>query len=160
MRHSSFYESDFRHVQYQLAARPRLGCDEPGELEPDPERRSRNHLRLLFNRDARELELHSAFGARLDLAGRVPDREAHDRDAAGGVAQHVTGGELAGEREPVAAVQARRQACASAAALGVSGAGWRTDFDFSSFIIGEGAVTAPFILTTRCLSTASLNLNA
>ena len=155
----SFYEFDFRHVQHQLPARPHLRRKEPGELEPDPERRRRNRLCLVFNRHARELELHPAFGAGLDLAGRVPDREAHDRDAARGVAQHVTGGELAGEREPVAAVQARGSQAGTSAAFGLS-CGCRTDFDFSSFIIGEGVMTAPFILTTRCLSTASLNLNA
>lgn len=32
------------------------------------------------------------------------------------------------------------------------------DLDFSSFIIGEGVVTAAFILTVRWRSTASLNL--
>src|SRR6266704_1664044 len=37
--------------------------------------------------------------------------------------------------------------------------GPRTDFAFSSFIIGEGVVQARSILMIRCRSTASLNLN-
>ncbi len=52
-------------------------------------------------------------------------------------------------------------AAGSAGSAGTAGAASPgiIDFDFSSFIIGEGAVAAAFILTVRWRSTASLNLN-
>jgi hypothetical protein len=45
----------------------------------------------------------------------------------------------------------------ASAAFGASP--FSTERDFSSFIIGEGAVTAAFICTVRWRRTASLNLN-
>src|SRR5262245_9501958 len=104
----SFCKFDFGHVQDRAAARPAFGREESGDLHPDPEGRRRDHLRLVFDRNAVELHLDVALGSRLELPGRMPDREVHHRDAGGRVAKRVTGGELTGERQAVAAVQCPR----------------------------------------------------
>jgi len=94
----SFRKFDFGHVQDRSAARFALGREEPGDLHADPEGRRRDHLRLVFDRNAVEFHLDIALRSRLELSGGVPDSEAHHRHAGGGVAERVTGGELTSER--------------------------------------------------------------
>src|SRR5262245_46089407 len=86
------------------------------------------------------------------------------RDAGRRVAQCLDSGQLSGQRNLIRR-HARAEASSAAGAAGAgfglsSAAGAVSERDFSSFIIGEGADTAPLIFTIRWRSTASLNLNA
>ena len=87
----------------------------------------------------------------------MPELEFDGGDARGGVAQRA-------ELDQVPFDLYLVQAAGAGVGAGVS-AGRPSpprsiiDFDFSSFIIGEGVVTALVILTIRWRSTASQNLN-
>ena len=147
-------------MQHQLPRRPTLRGHKPGEAQADAERGAADAPRVSLERHAANLGLDPSLTAGFRLARNVREAEARERDAGRRISHGIAGDELPIDREPIAAEGG--QACASVdrvLSLGPSGA-CSTDFAFSSFIIGEGVVTGPFIFTIRWRSTASLNLNA
>ncbi len=122
-------EADHRNVRPE-----RRGCDQPGER---------------LGGDAVELERHATLTAGLRLLRLVRDAEADQRDAGGCETDRIARDELAGERQSVFGRPAQARASAGLGASLAAPSGASSDLDFSSFIIGEGATTGPFILTIR-----------
>src|SRR5688572_10234628 len=151
-------------MQYQLRAHAVLAVEEPAQLHRLARLQPGHGHRHLGHRHPAYLALDLALEPRLGLPRPVRQLEAEQRDARGRIAQRLDGGKLAAQRHFVgfhpyaAASGAGAAAGAGFAASSVLGA--VSDLDFSSFIIGEGAVTAASILTMRWRRTASLNLKA
>ena len=131
-----------------------LAVAAPGSEKPrQPERRPRTRRlqpacrRTQGNR--LDFTLDTSWAARFDLLGLMPDQAFRDRYAGRRKAQG-----LALDQDPTEldAVQQSLENQAAGCAAGSAGAGSRTssiDFDFSSFIIGEGVVTARLVLIVR-----------
>ena len=85
--------------------------------------------------------------ARFCLLRRVPKQGFDYRNSRRGVAQTLALNQLTGNFDAIQVslcFQASAASCGSATTSPAS-----KDFDFSSFIIGEGVLTARFILTVR-----------
>src|SRR5688572_5420480 len=153
-------------MQYQLRAHAVLAVEEPAQLHRLARLQPGHGHRHLGHRHPAHLALDLALETRLGLPRPVRQLEAEQRDAGGRVAQRLDGGKLAAQRHfvgfhPQAAASWGAAGAGGAAGFAVSSAaGAVSDLDFSSFIIGEGAVTAVSILTMRWRRTASLNLKA
>src|SRR5450759_1948175 len=173
---NSFYEFNVGCVQYQLLAVAALAGEESGDFHLHSRPGCRHQTRFALEGQTGHLALHRALGAGFDLLGSVAEPEIDHRNTGRRVAQRVEFDQFAGQHELVVqyaqaaagaatagAAGAAAAATAASAGLGASAAfgasPFSTERDFSSFIIGEGAVTAAFICTVRWRRTASLNLN-
>ena len=150
-------EIDLRYVQHQFLRAPALRAQESLEPGSCSQLRLGQQPRLRRESDGADLGLHLPPAARLFLLRLVPDLEFDRGDAGGGVAQRAELDQVAFNLDLVQAAGAGAGAAASAGRPSPRPS--ISDFDFSSFIIGEGVVTALVILTMRWRSTASLNLN-
>src|SRR4029078_6717942 len=147
-------------MQPQLLRARALRAQESFDPQRAVERRARDHPGLRFERDRLDFRFHLAILARLVALRLMAQPALHDCDPAGSRPQHPHLGEPPGERDAVLPAQARAAgASAGFASLALNSPFSISERDFSSFIIGEGALTALGMRPIRWRSTASLNLN-
>jgi len=143
-------------VQHQLLGAPALRAQETFHRERAVQPRPGEQARLHVEGNGGDLGAHLSFGSGFDQLGFVAQPELEGRDACGRVPQRSELDQPSADPDLV-------QAAGASAGFASAGRGSAPrsimDLDFSSFIIGEGAVTALVILTIRWRSTASLNLN-
>ena len=104
----------------------------------------------------RQFHFYPPRAAGFDHIGRMLQYRLADRNPGRGVAQRLAFENLAGDDEPVgrpfsvlSCFLDRLQAAASTGAAAGADSVPIRDFDFSSFIIGDGVVTACFIFMVR-----------
>jgi hypothetical protein len=139
-------------VQHRLPAVAAFPSEKSRDGHTAAETRTGQQLRISLEGHRGELALDLAFVSGFHLFGFVLDAEIQDRDAGRSVPQGVEFDDPAGQYRSVAGQFLQTPAGASAMGSTFASAfasGFSTDFDFSSFIIGEGVVTAPFICTTK-----------
>src|SRR6185369_12197927 len=156
----SFCKRCFGYVQHQFLRACALRAQKSFDVERAVERGGGNHAGLALKRDRFDFRFHLAILACLIAFRLVAQPELHDCDSAGSHPQRPHLGQPAGERDAVLPAQAG----AAGASAGFVSPALNSPFsiserDFSSFIIGDGAVTALGMRTIRWRSTASLNLN-
>src|SRR6185503_11026563 len=167
-RHDLFlYRPCFRCMQYHLCAHAVLPVKKPAHLDRLARFQPGHGHRHFRHRHPAHLALDLAFQPGFDLARLVHQLESEHGYPGRGIAQGFDGSELAAQSNLVCfhSYVAADSSAAGAAGAGAglapsSPAGAFSDLDFSSFIIGLGAVTASLILTMRWRNTASLNLKA
>lgn len=133
-------------MQNQLSAVTAARGEEPGDLEALAERRAAEPAGLVAQRLDRDLELETPLAAGLDHVALMAQLRFADRHAGRGVANCVALDQDAGQAQLIPC-QVRQAASAGAAAGAASPP--ISDLDFSSFIIGDGVVTACFIFIVR-----------
>lgn len=112
----------------------------------------------LAQTDGLDFTLDTPCTTRLDLVRLMPDQYFRYRHGGRGITKCLALDQDAGEFYAIQLSLNNQSAATSATSA--AGSSWAPiiDFDLSSFIIGEGVVTARFILTVRWRRTASLNL--
>ena len=133
-------------MQNQLSTVAAARGEKPDDLETLTERRAGKPAGGVAQRLDRDLELDAPLAAGLHHFALMAQLRVADRHAGRGIANCVALDQDAGQAQLIP-YQVRQAASAGAAAGAASPP--ISDLDFSSFIIGDGVVTARFILTTR-----------
>lgn len=141
---------EFADVYNQSLRPPAAWREESGQIQALPQIDPRQPLRRVAQRDRVEFELQRSLRARFRHASLVRQVQFQYRDAGRRMAQIGTGRERGAELNPI---QSPRRAAYAAAC---SEAAFLASSRSTTFIIGDGAVSAFFMPTVRCRSTASL----
>jgi len=134
-------------MQPRLPAVPAAGGEKTAQLQPCPGTRGLQPACRFAESDRRQLTLDAAMAAGLELLRLVTDQALRDRYAGRGEAQRLALDQDSAELDPV-----QQRLGVQAAGCSPVAAGSRTsssDLDFSSFIIGDGALTARLVLIVR-----------
>ena len=147
----SFHKFDLSYVQSQLLAVLAPGGEKAGQMHLHSRCRRLQPLGRLAQGNGLDFALDAPRAPRFNLFRLVRYRAFHYRHGGRRVTQRLARDQDSGEFNAVQ-LSLNYQAAGAASASVSTGASSRTsiiDFDFSSFIIGDGVVIAFFILMVR-----------